>query len=300
MTTNSVRRRFAGAALGLGLMAGLTTPLAAPAAAAGPCGAGASANAKWVQYVYGKILNRCAEPSAEAHWAGLISSGLAKRSDISRRIDMSDENLSRNNVIPIYQDTVGRTPDAQEIAHWVASMRVSQEDARLASLLMASDEFYVHQSFPDPCGFNPGAAARKANVTAVTHTPDETWVYNAYCSSLDRVPTADELAAGLTAIGSPSTADKRYTLIHALKYSEENAASWVGGVYGYGLERNPSDLEIGVGIPYLINVLKWHTFELFTRVLASDEAFAHAQLPPMPPPPAPALRASLRAFVRTH
>lgn len=289
MTTRHLRRRFAGAALALGLTAGLTTPLVGPASAESPpapaCGAGATPNAKWVQYVYGKILNRCAEPSAEAHWAGLVTSGKAKRVEVSRRIDLSYENLSLNNVIPIYEETVGRTPNAVEITHWVKEIRLGQEDARLSSLLMASQEFYVNQEFPDPCGFQEEGEALRKQTAAVTVelNQEEIWVYNAFCSTYDREPSPEELTDSLAAIGAPSsTPAKRFAFLYALKRSPENAGSWVGGVYGYGLERGPSDAEIGVGIPYLINVLKWRTFELFTRVLASDEAFAKAQQPPAP------------------
>jgi hypothetical protein len=170
------------AAIGLVLVSGLA-PLAPPVAAApvAPRGAPVACRApegaaRYVRFVYRTILNRCPDPAGLAYWTRRLEAG-ASRWGVADAIDLSDENLRRNNVVPAYSFLVGRPPTAAELDRWVRHIRMHRENGVMNASLMASDE-----------GFS-----RKVGELPFVEQ-DAAWVTWAYERILDRAPDPRGLA----------------------------------------------------------------------------------------------------------
>ena len=264
-------------------------PLASGAAAAPTskaCGAGATPDAKYVQYVYGNILGHCATASQEKSATTKLAHGY-KRSDFVNGVDQSDENLINNNVVPLYGAFLGRGPTKTEQAKWVTQIRTHREDAEFISTLTASDEFFAKVlEKPDACAAGPeGAAAPAASTAPVTGDVQAQrlyWLHEVYCTSLDRPPTDAEIAQASAFLDTKKWAQSiRYVELMRLKHSQENAVGWIYGIYFASVGRPPSDAELGQWVSYLTSRKGgWRTFELYCKFLAGDEAYALAQNPP--------------------
>lgn len=238
---------------------------AAPRAAkvATPCPA--SGTAAYVRYVYLTILERCPAPARTAYWVDRLNHGLP-RADFTDMIDMSPENLFDNNVIPIFNGILKRSPKfAEAVAAEDLIMR-THGDAQVIAGLLASNEYYATVPGADP-------AAK-----------DAAWLAAAFNQILDRTPpdTGPTTYWG-SKLGTPSTRASRYRVAMGLEHSAENAASWVGGIYFVALRRNPSPSRFAFWMGWLQGpVGHWRTFRLFTLFLATQEAYNLAQTNPGP------------------
>jgi hypothetical protein len=212
--------------------------------------------------VFLQILARCPSAKSTTIWTGRLANGWT-RNDVAKAIDNTDENLVRNNVVPLYEGILNREPTAGETALWVSYIRANRLDAELIAFLASTDTFYAQfASAPD---------RRVAFITA------------AYNAILDRDPDPAGLAHHLATLGSSPTVAKRLKVLRELEYSPENASGWVQAVYFAGLNR-PGE---PAGITYWTNWLqgpgKWHTFSMWTQFLSSNEAYNRAQTQPNPP-----------------
>jgi hypothetical protein len=188
------------------------------------------------------------------------------RWEFAEAIDMSEENVVHNNVVPIFQEILGRAPSATELATWSASIRTNHADAGFIATLGSSDEAY-------------------AKLTGDPTAKDQAWLVQAYNAILDRNPDAPGRAYYSSMLGAGgSTSATRLRVATALEYSAENAADWTGAVYGAAFGRGP-DAGIGFWIGWLMGPGHWQTFRMWTHFLASDEGYALAQTQPNPPPP---------------
>jgi len=251
--------------------------LLAAAALAGPLGSGATAapradapicpaaegNARFVRFIYLNILERCPDAAAAKYWTDKLDAG-GSRWGFAESIDMSTENVGKNNVLPLYQGVLNRKPTADEYKAAFDEIRKTHQDARLLARLFSSDELYKTL---------PGDAAAK----------DATFVTEAYKNIVDREPTAAELAQGKKGIGIPSTEDGRHKLALKLEQSDENMQGWIGAVIGAGVQRAPKPSDFATWLPWL----KTHdrqTFRMWTHVLSSNSAYAIAQQQQNPEP----------------
>ncbi len=241
-------------------------PLATSAQAVDPapiCPA-ATANGRFVRWIYLNILFRCPDSGGGTYWTGLLDAGFS-RSDMAFTIDMSDENIFDNNVIPIFQDFYGRPPTPQEANAGAANIRAHRTDTALLSEYAASDEAYNHLMVP------------------TGQTRDQAWLTAEYNGVLDRAPDPAGEAYFNSILGSPSTQVTRLKVAVAMEYSPENADGWVGAVYGAAFQRPPDP----GGFTYWKNYLLtqgFQAFRMWTYFLSSDEAYAIAQTQPNPPP----------------
>jgi len=258
--------RFGTAVAGLALVAACCGAVTAGPVAAAPavppttCPS-ASGNAAFVRYLYMTILNRCPDAGA-APWVTALDHGLA-RATFTDQVDMSRENLAENNVKPLYESVLGRAPTSAELTAGERLIQRTRGDANLIATLASSAEFYATVPGAD-------AAARDAN-----------WLSIAVNNILDRTP-AD---SGPTTywgmkLGIPSTAASRYRVAMGLEHSNENAESWVGGIYFVALQRNARPDRFAYWVAYLQGPGHWQTFRLFTRFLATAEAYDLAQTNP--------------------
>ena len=221
-----------------------------------------TANGRWVRYVFLQILARCPSARSTKAWTGRLANGWT-RNDVAKAIDNTDENLIKNNVVPLYQGIINRAPTAGETALWVAFIRANRQDAELTAFLASTDRFYGQfASAPDP---------RVAFLTA------------AYNGILDRDPDPAGLAHNLAILGSSPTVAKRLKVLQGLEYSPENASGWVQAVYFAGLNRPGDPAGIRFWISWLQGPGKWHTFSMWTQFLSSAEAYKLAQTQPNPP-----------------
>jgi len=240
-----------------------TTPPETPPAADPTCPAPAG-NARFVRYIYLSILERCPDAGADSYWTGRLDSGLG-RWDFAEAIDMSDENIVNNNVVPIYQQILGRAPSSGELAQWSNYIRTNHADAGFIATLGSSDEFY-------------------AKVSAGAPNAVDAWLTFAYDSILDRAPDPGGAAHFSAVLDAESTPQTRLDVAMALEHSAENAGDWTGAVYGAAFGRGP-DAGIGYWIGWLMGPGQWQTFRMWTQFLASSEGYTLAQTQPNPPPP---------------
>ena len=255
----------------------LASCLLAVAALAGPLGSGAQAapkadapicpaapgNARFVRFIYLNILERCPDAAAAKYWTGKLDAG-GLRWGFAESIDMSAENVGKNNVLPLYEGVLNRKPTDDEYKATFDEIRKTHQDARILARLFSSDEAY---------GMLSGTAAAK----------DTTFVTEAYKNIVDREPTAAELASGRKAIGVPSTEDGRHKLALALEQSDENMQGWTAAVIGAGVHRAPAASDFATWIPWL-HAHDRQTFRMWTHVLSSNSAYKIAQQQQNPEP----------------
>lgn len=252
--------------LTLGVLVGAApTASAAPAAPAPepPACPAAEGNARFVRFVYRSILSRCPDPAGAAYWTAQLDAGLP-RARFTDVVDLSTENLRRNNVLPLYRFLIGRAPSADELAAGIADLRVRRANDVLTARLLASDEGYARQ------------------VPGTDPTADDTaWLTWAYARVVDRAPSSAELARDLARF-SPggSTEVERFWVAMALERSSENARSWVRASMAEALGRTPDAAGVAWWMDWLMGRGRWQTFRMWTLHLASDEAYRRAQTLP--------------------
>jgi hypothetical protein len=248
----------------------LLVPLAAAPASAAPvapaqpspaCPEGSTPDARWVQFTYQAILRRCADPAGLAHWTAKLAGG-ASRASVSDAIDMSTENLGKNNVDPLYRFTLGRAPTAAERAAGIADLRARHANDHLTARLMASDEGYAREG-----------------VGATPLERDTAWITWAYNRILDRAPDPLGLRNYLGYFASTgSTAAQRFKVAMGLERSRSNALSWTRAAMAEALGRQPDPTGVAFWSQWLTGPRgRWQTFRMWTLLLASNEAYRRAQ-----------------------
>jgi hypothetical protein len=248
-------------------------PPARPRVTNEPICPSATANGRFVRWIYLQILGRCPDPSGAAYWTAKLDKG-TDRWAFARQIDYSNENIYKNNVNGLYQDLLGRAPTADEAAAAAASIRSTEGDAHLIALLASSDEFYA---------------------TIEGETPadrDQAWLGFAYNGIVDRDPDPSGAAHYTNVLGNPSTEATRHKVAMSLELSAENAGGWTTAVYFAGLNRPPDPSGFAHWKNWLLTT-GFRTFRMWTGILSSDEANRIAQTQPNPPaePTAPTKRA---------
>lgn len=221
----------------------------------------AAGNARFVRFIYLKILERCPEPAAVAYFTKRLDAGLT-RFNFAETIDMSNENLVKNNVVGIYRGVLDRAPTSQELADGVAFIRANHQDGHLIAKLLSSDEAY---------------ATLKG---ATTLARDKAWLKLASESIVEAAPSPGDEARWLRSFGTSSSASERLAVAIELEESPANATSWIFGVYGAGLGRAAEPKELEFWMRWLNGRGHWQTFRMWTNVLSSSEAYALAQTQP--------------------
>jgi hypothetical protein len=244
-----------------------TVQVASAASAAPPpveptCPA-AEGNARFVRFIYRTILYRCPDAAGAAYWTAQLDGGLA-RSRFTDIVDLSTENLRRNNVVPAYRFLLGRQPSEGELAAAIADLRARRANDVLIAGLLASDEAYDRQ-VP---GTSPAA-------------DDLAWLEWAYARILDRAPDpagASHYLARFSRAGS--TANQRFAVAMDLERSTANARSWVKASLAQALGRTPDAAGVAFWMDWLMGRGRWQTFRMWTLHLASNEAYRRAQTQP--------------------
>lgn len=238
-----------------------TTTTTIPAAPLCPAAAG---NARFVRFIYMKILQRCPDSGAATYWTSRLDAGMGRWA-FAEAIDMSEENVVKNNVVPIFNEALKRAPTAGELAQWSSYIRTNHADAAFIAALLSSNEAY-------------------AMLVGDHLAKDQAWLNLAYNTILDRNPDAPGGAHFTAMLGAGgSTQATRLAVALHLEYSAENAGGWVGAVYGAAFGRGP-DAGIGYWMGWLMGSGQWQTFRMWTHFLASNEGYALAQTQPNPPP----------------
>lgn len=276
MTTPRHRRRLAAlslaAAVSLGVVAAPAAATAAPSAPAAPAAPAAprpvpcpaaEGNARFVRFVYLEILHRCPDAGARAFWTPRLDAGL-DRWRFVEAVDVSNENLGKNNVDQLYPLLVGRAPSAAERQAGIDTLRARHENATLTAALISSPEAYsAHTS--------AGTAEER----------DREWLAFAYNRILDRAPDANGEAfyLGYFPAGG-STVEQRRKVAMGLERSRSNLLSWVKAAMTEALGRTPDREGVDYWSSWLVTTGTWQTFRLWTTLLSSNEAYRRAQTQP--------------------
>lgn len=267
------RRRATGVVVGLALSLALVAgSLAAPAGAQStipdpqPVCAAEEGNARFVRFIYLNILFRCPDPGGLAYWTQRLDAGYG-RGQFAKYVDLSDENLVHNNINELYGRLLDRAPTSAELSAGVAYIRKYQSDGQLIADILASDEYYD--------AFSVETRARASE-------KDEVWLDHVYRQILDRGVDQGGSAYWTGVLGDESTAATRRKVTRYLERAPEAAFGWIFGVYYAGLNRPPSNGDIGFWQGWLLGQGRWRTFLMWTSVLSSDEGYARAQTQPSP------------------
>jgi hypothetical protein len=245
---------------GLGIAAG--TAGAASSVDAPICPA-ATANGRFVRFLYLQILMRCPDAAGGAYWTAKLDHGSA-RSAVADALDMSTENVVDNNVVPLYQGLLGRAPSSTELAAGVSSIRSTHGDAELIAGLASSDEFFAQFSSED--------------------SPEGAWLGAVYNGILDRDPDEAGYSFFTDQLGTDSIAAVRHWVAMTLEHSPENAADWTGAAMGAAFNREPDQGGMAYWTTWLQGRGNWQTFRMWTAMLSSQEGYDLAQTQPNPPP----------------
>jgi hypothetical protein len=243
------------------LLAGTGSP-AASQVRRPPCATAGTANGRYVAFLYEEILGRCPDSVGRRHWEDQLNRGVS-RWTVAEALDMSTENLGRNNVDVLYQGLLNRAPTPTERASWITYLRGAHANAVPTAALLASDEGYALHTT------GPGVATR-----------DQEWLTYAYNRILDRAPDPQGEAYYLGRLGAAgSTRATRNAVAMSLEHSAPNADSWVRAAMTEALGRTPDSGGIRYWTAWLTGPGHWQTFRLWTHLLSSDEAFRLAQTP---------------------
>ncbi|MEZ5177465.1 MAG: DUF4214 domain-containing protein [Acidimicrobiales bacterium] len=188
----------AAAAVGLGATPATAEDPQPTSTAVAPTCPQAEGNARFVRFIYLQILQRCPEDAAVAYFTKRLDGGLT-RFNFAETIDMSNENLGQNNVIPLYTDILGRPPTDAELVAGKAFIRANHQDGRLIAKLIASDEAY---------GTIEGAT---------TAARDRAWLEQAYQGIVETSPTAHEVAKWMAVFGAASSVSERTYVANVLE-----------------------------------------------------------------------------------
>lgn len=264
-------RRTVALALALALLVavGGTAPASAreqrPSVASGaptPCPA-EEGTPRFLRFVYLQILNRCPDPAGAAHWTARLDAGL-DRWRFAEAIDVSTENLVRNNVDRWYQGILGRPPTSAERQRWVAHVRANHENAVPIATLLASDEWYRTRA-------GSGTPAER----------DGRFLDEAYARILDRAPDPGGRAFFLRRFGPGGSTERgRFEVAMVMERSDANANSWVRASMAGALGRPGDPAGVAHWTRWLTGPGRWQTFRMWTRHLSSNEAYRYAQTQP--------------------
>jgi hypothetical protein len=234
----------------------------------------AAGNARFVRFIFLSILARCPEASASTYWTNQLDGGMP-RWTFTEAIDTSNENLIKDNAIPIYGGFLGRAPTAAEARAVAAHIVAQHEDGKIVAGILSSQEFY---------DIVPGTPT---GTKAATPDRDQTWLTQAFMAILDRGPGPESRAyftRRLHASGPTSTVATRLRVAAVLERSAENARGWTGAVFFAGLNRPPDANGFAFWLKWLTGRGQWQTFRMWTHILSSNEGYARAQTQPNPQP----------------
>jgi hypothetical protein len=260
-------------------------PLVSTATAAPVVCPAAAGNARFVRFIFFSILERCPEAEASTYWTNQLNAGMP-RWTFAELVDTSNENLIKNNAIPIFQGFLGRNPTAAEARAIARHIIAEHEDGKIVAAILASAEFYA---------IEPGAPAGAE--AARTPARDQTWLTQAFMAILDRGPGPESRAyftRRLHASGPTSTVATRLRVASVLERSAENARDWTGAVFFAGLNRPPDAAGFAFWIKWLTGRGQWQTFRMWTHILSSNEAYNRAQTQPNPGEPGASARLQVR------
>lgn len=113
----------------------------------------ADANAKLAANLYADVLGRLAAPSEIDFWRGQLAAGLPVDSVVVGFV-LSTEHR-RNVVEGIYQDYLGRSPEAGGENYWVNVLGLGVSEFQLLALIVGSDEYFRNHG-GDNAGFIRG------------------------------------------------------------------------------------------------------------------------------------------------
>jgi hypothetical protein len=116
---------------------------------------------RFLNAVYGEVLNRPVDATGLAGWSPLAVDA-AGRSQIVRDVEASPE-ATHLAVATIYQDTLGRAPDAAGLAYWAGQLQQGVSQSTVVANVLGSDEFFARlQAYTAPPGSSaPNVAAAK-------------------------------------------------------------------------------------------------------------------------------------------
>jgi hypothetical protein len=268
---------------GLGVV-GAGTAAAAPAAPTGESETicpQTTPNQKFVRWIYIQILFRCPDTGGLNFWTTALDGGMP-RAAFTDAIDMSTENIVKNNIVSDYNNVLDRDPSDPEIATWLPKMRAEHSDADLIATLASSDELWAEAD--EYCDISSGDVARANVVTDPDFTKVDCWLEQLYNNILDRGPDEAGMAYYESVLGpNPNEAQRYNVAYNYFERSEENTRSWVVAAYYAAFDRPPDSGGAEFWYHWVINN-NYMTFRMWTLLLASNESYGIAQQQFSPPP----------------
>jgi uncharacterized protein YkwD len=198
----------------------------------------------WIQRLYHNVLGRGGDNVNElGTWLALLDGG-TDRTAISQGFLASDEK-ARQVVNGLYQQLLGRLPDASTLAAQVQLLHADGHATTLISSLAGSAEYYALQG-----------------------GTDSLFVRALYRDLLDRVPTDSEVLVWLNQLGTGQTRSQvAASFAGGLEYQQLMVAK----LFAQYLQRSPTDMEMD---QFVAQVQDGATdAAVAARLLGSDEYF---------------------------
>jgi hypothetical protein len=252
---------------------GAGTAAAAPASTTTDppaCTIQAAGNARYVAWVYQKIMYRCPDSGGLAFWTAQLNNGMSRLA-FTTALDNSQENIVKNNVVADFMTVLDRQPSHDEITQWAPKVISERGDADILATLYSSDEYW-------------NALPSEGRTAA--------FIATLYDKMLDRV--GDQSVSDpqgfsfymLVLGANPTEAQRYYVAYHYFERSTENAHDWVWAAYFAGFGR-PTDPSGGVFWTDWVLNNNFRTFDMWVNLLSSNEGYNDAQANQNSVPPAP-------------
>ena len=144
-----------------------------------PIGSSGPSNDRWVKQVFLDLLGRTPDAATVATYSGLISGG-SSRTSVAASILASDEYRQRL-MRGIYSVYLHRTPSDAEVNFWLPAFAAGLTDQQVSAQIIASPEYF-----------------------ALAGSTNSGWINAIFNDVLLRSPSASEISAYLTLLGSNS------------------------------------------------------------------------------------------------
>lgn len=148
----------------------------------------------FLSQIFKDVLGRDVDAGAEAHLKSLLKQGVSRQA-IASQLTHSDEYFDKR-IEQAYENYLGRSASAQDIAFWRLMMRMGMTDEQLEAAFIGSNEFYNHaggndrawvdEMYFDLLGRSPDAAGEAYWTSVLAHGGNRSQVAAGFAASLER------------------------------------------------------------------------------------------------------------------
>jgi hypothetical protein len=205
----------------------------------------------FIEKIYHDLFGRVAEPQGFIYWTNLLAQGVPRAQVVYTIVELAyPEESQRDEVASLYEQFLGRAPDPQGDAFWIAYLYAGGSVQSMSQALVDSPEFFA-----------------RAGGT------DDGFLSLLFSTALDR-PIDDAADAYFSLLLADGTTPGE--VAHTVFSSDEYRSLQVTQFFQQFLDRPPEP----AALTYFTNELAEGYLEqdIITQLIASDEYYAKAQI----------------------